>query len=275
MLVKSADLLGIPPRWCSELNRRVKILGTEIDCMRMSEVLSYIARASREPLCRIIVPVNVDCLMLARKDAEYAEILRGADLVLPDGMPLLWAARLLRRNIPERVTGADLAWELALRSNKLGLTVFFLGAAAGVAESAKEKIMALNPEAKVVGTYSPSPEEIKSQEESLAILRMIQDSGANVLLVGLGAPKQEKWLWRHREKLPTRVNICVGAAFDFMSGRIPRAPKWLQRLGLEWAYRLMKEPRRLWRRYLVQDMPFLWLVFLELLRSFKTRSFHV
>ncbi|QQE78738.1 WecB/TagA/CpsF family glycosyltransferase [Alicyclobacillus sp. SO9] len=215
-----------------------------------------------------IVTVNSDILLKSERDKELARIIHNAWLVTPDGTPIIWLSRLIGNPLPERVTGADLVVDICKESEKAGLAIFFLGGNPGVAELAKHRAEEKWHGANIVSTYCPSPEELMDSALSARIVDKINDSGANVLLVGLGAPKQEKWIDRHREEIRPPVLIGVGASFDFLAGTLPRAPKWMQVVGLEWLFRLITEPRRLWRRYL-SDFRILKYFFLAFIKSVK------
>jgi N-acetylglucosaminyldiphosphoundecaprenol N-acetyl-beta-D-mannosaminyltransferase len=236
----------------------------------MEACVYRIADFVREGGWHLVATVNVDHMVLAARDAEFYHILRNADLVLADGMPIVWLSCLLRTPLPERVTGSDLTIELCRRSRDLGLRLFFLGAEPGVAEAAKDRAEVLYPGVKIVGTSSPSRQEVEDQVASRRIVEVVNGSGANVLLVAFGAPRQERWLWRHRSHLQTAVNIGVGASIDFLAGRVKRAPRWMQDAGLEWLYRLTREPRRLGKRYLGRDLYFLSIVARELAARVKS-----
>ncbi len=178
--------------------------------------------------------------------AAYAD----ASLVLADGMPVVWASRLLGRPLPERVTGSDLAPALfAAAAERGGLRVFLLGAAPGVAERAATKIAQRWPAVQVIDTYSPRLGFERDPAENAEIQSRIAAARPDVLLVGLGAPKQELWVHAHRREIQAPVALCVGATLDFLAGQRERAPVWMRKTGLEWIYRLAGEPRRLAGRY--------------------------
>lgn len=234
----------------------VEILGHTIHRANWDETLEFIRSAVASQHCVHIQTANVDHLMIAQRDPEFSEVLKHADLVTADGMPLVWASKLLGKPISERVAGSDIVMELCRRSGEWGLKLFFLGAAPGVAEDAKRQAILKYPGVSIVGVYSPASWEVEDTAANKTIVEQINDSNANVLLVALGAPKQEKWITCHMDALKTNVNIGIGASLDFLAGKIERAPLWMQKSGLEWLYRFFQEPSRLWRRYLIQDMPF-------------------
>lgn len=196
--------------------------------------------------CHQIATVNPEFVMAAGKDPQFMQVLQNADLCIPDGIGLIYASRWMGTPLPERVAGSELVYHLAEQAAKYGWRLFLLGAAPGVADDAAVKFQALYPDLQIAGTYAGSPDI--SQNE--AIVSLINQSQADLLFVAYGAPNQDKWIARNQEVLSTvRLAIGVGGSLDFVTGRSRRAPKWLQNLGLEWFYRLIKEPWR-WRRML-------------------------
>jgi N-acetylglucosaminyldiphosphoundecaprenol N-acetyl-beta-D-mannosaminyltransferase len=248
---------------------RYPVMDTAIADVSMAEALELIDRFIAERTPRVIVTANVDHLMLMRKDAAFREVYGRADLVTCDSVPLKWALTFLGTPIKERVAGADLFLALAPRAAAKGYRLFYLGAPPGVAEQAAAELRRRFPALNIVGTYSPpvmSAEELAEDEETLGRVR---EAKPDVLFAALGAPKQELWMDAVRERLGVPVSIGVGAAFDFAAGTVKRAPRWMQRSGLEWFYRLTQEPRRLWRRYLFVDSRFGFYILREKLRRRK------
>ena len=222
----------------------IPILGIPVHAVTMADTLALVEGYLAEPRLHQIATVNPEFVMAAQSDAEFRRVLREADLCLPDGVGLLYAARRSGRRLPERVPGSELVYRLAERAAARGWPLFLLGAAPGVAEEAAGALRGLYPGLLVAGTYAGSPAEAENE----AIVRRVNDSGAALLFVAYGAPKQDKWIARNRDALPAvRVAIGVGGSLDFVTGRAVRAPRWMQRLGLEWLHRLVKEPWR-WRR---------------------------
>ena len=255
---------------------RVRLFGVEIDPLRMPAAVDRILQwvAAKEPACRYVVTPNADhAVMLAENEGlrrSYAE----AGLVLVDGMPILLAAKLLRRGIPERVTGSDLtpavfeaASRRSLATGAEPLRVYLLGAADGVARRAAMRIEARWPGVQVVGCDSPPLGFEKNPEQNEAILERIARAKCDLLVVGLGAPKQELWVHAHRGRIAAPAALCVGATIDFLAGEKARAPRWMQRVGLEWLHRLASEPRRLAKRYLRDAIRFPRLVWREWARA--------
>ena len=225
---------------------RITILGIPVDVTTFAGMLAAIAGwIARGDRVYQICTVSPEFVMIAQDDAEFRRVLRSADLCVADGAGLLLAARYLGRPLPERVTGSDGVPLIAQRAAHEGWKLFLLGAAPGVAEQAAQKLQAQNPGLQIAGSYAGSP----APEEADAIIERVNRSGADILLVAYGAPRQDVWIARHRARLNVRVAMGVGGTFDFIAGVIPRAPEWMRRSGLEWLYRLYRQPWR-WRRML-------------------------
>lgn len=240
---------------------RIKFLNTEVDNLTMNEAVQKIEQLILSKKPSYVVTPNVDHIVKLEKDKEFQEVYKEADLILTDGMPLIWISKMKKTPIKEKVSGSDLFPEVCKLAANKGYKVFLLGAAEGVAakaaENLKEKYKGLN----VVGTYSPSYGFEKKEDEIQEIIKMINEVKPDVLAVGLGAPKQEKFLYNYRKQLNVPVSLAIGASIDFEAGNIDRAPEWMQHSGLEWFYRLYKEPKRMFKRYLVDDMKIFKLVF--------------
>jgi N-acetylglucosaminyldiphosphoundecaprenol N-acetyl-beta-D-mannosaminyltransferase len=201
-----------------------------------------------------IVTVNLDFMRLARSDAEFRCIVNQADLAVPDGVPVLWAAKLLGDPLVERVTGVEIVEKGAVLAARRGYRLFLLGAAPGVAERAGAELVRRNPGLCVAGTYSPPFGPSTPQEEE-RIADRIAAARPDLLFVAFGAPRQDVWIYQHGLALGVPVCVGVGGTFDILAGDVVRAPVWMQRRGLEWLHRLRQEPLRLWRRYLLGDLP--------------------
>jgi len=232
--------------------RRVQIFGFEIDAVRMPEAIERLFSWIDEPngQCRYVITPNVDHTVLFQHHEGLQRAYSEAGMVLADGMPVVVAARLLGRRVPERVAGSDLVPALLSAGQQRGnLKVYLLGAEAGVADRAAARIARDWPAVTVVGTYSPPFGFEKDERETAEILSRIAAAKPDVLVVGLGAPKQELWVHAHRNEIQAPVALCVGATIDFLAGEKPRAPRWMRSTGLEWVHRLASEPKRLFRRY--------------------------
>lgn len=233
--------------------QRLRMLGVRIDCVDMEGTLDCIQRFVQERVPRRIATVNLEYLRHAQDCPGFLQAVTAADLAVADGKPLLWMARLMGAPLKGRVTGVDLAERCAELSAARGYRVYLLGAGPGVAQAAAEAMRKRYPGLTVAGTYTPPMGEF-SEEEEERICAEIKSAGTDILLVALPTPRQELWNYANINRWQVPVVIGVGAAFDMLSGRVARAPEWMQRSGLEWFFRLLLEPRRLWRRYLVHDM---------------------
>jgi N-acetylglucosaminyldiphosphoundecaprenol N-acetyl-beta-D-mannosaminyltransferase len=235
-----------------EMRKLVVILGVPIDDLDMPEALDRVEEFIREGRAcgkgHQIATVNVDFIVNAMHDAGLRQLLQSASLAIPDGMPLVWGARLLGVPLRERVAGADLVPALAGRAAQKGYSIFFFGGAEGIAARAAAVLQAKNPGLKIAGVLSPPYAPVENMGGPL--LDEISSARPDILLVALGNPKQETWIGLYGKQLAIPVMIGVGGSFDFIAGHTRRAPLWMQRVGLEWVYRLMQEPRRLLRRYM-------------------------
>jgi N-acetylglucosaminyldiphosphoundecaprenol N-acetyl-beta-D-mannosaminyltransferase len=203
--------------------------------------------------------------MEARDSGEYAAVMERADLVTSDGMPLVWALRALGVGDAARVYGPDLMALVLAAAEREGVRVGFYGGSSKVLELLRREVRHRYPKIDIVFTEAP-PFRTVTAGEGERTLRGIIDSGVRILFVGLGSPKQDRWMHAHRDRIPA-VMLGVGAAFDFWAGVKPQAPRWMQQSGLEWLFRLATEPRRLWRRYLKQNPRFAWLAMAQILKS--------
>jgi exopolysaccharide biosynthesis WecB/TagA/CpsF family protein len=245
--------------------RRVEIAGVPVDTVDMPAALSRLRTAIAGGRLVQVSTINLDFMVRAQSDPEVRRIFQRSDLNIADGAPVVWLARLRGARMPGRVAGADLVPALLGESARLGASVFLLGGESGVAVAAAARLHDLYPGLVVAGTYEP-PRAAVEDMDNADILARITESKADVLLVAFGHPKQEKWIDMHREVLPVSVAIGVGCVFDLIAGRSRRAPRWMQDTGLEWAYRLASEPRRLVGRY-VRDAAWLVPITARALRS--------
>ncbi|MDJ0753751.1 MAG: WecB/TagA/CpsF family glycosyltransferase [Ardenticatenaceae bacterium] len=224
----------------------VNILNVPVHLITMDQTIAWVEGAMAHHHTYQIATVNPEFVMTAQQDPDFLTILQSADLCLPDGIGLVWASRLLKKPLPERVPGSDLVYRLAQACADHGWRLFLLGAAPGVAEEAAAVLKNLYPALMIAGTFAGSPDPREDQ----ALVERINQSEADMLFVAYGAPRQDKWINRNRNRLTTiHLAIGVGGSLDFITGRSVRAPRWIQNLGLEWLHRLFKEPWR-WRRML-------------------------
>jgi N-acetylglucosaminyldiphosphoundecaprenol N-acetyl-beta-D-mannosaminyltransferase len=218
----------------------VTILGVRVHAVTVAQTLDWAAAAIRERAPRQVCTANPEFVMAAQSDREFLALLNTADLVIPDGVGLLWAARWLGAQLPERVAGSDLVGRIAARGGRLGWRVFLLGAAEGVAQRAGDVLAARCPGLVIAGAYSGSPRP----EDEAEIVTRVRSARPDVLFVAFGAPAQDKWIARNRQRLGVPVSMGVGGTFDFLAGVAQRAPDWVQGLGLEWLHRLVRQPWR-------------------------------
>lgn len=243
---------------------RVDVLGVGISAIDMAVAVATIESwiACRESHYVCVTPVH--SVMECQRDPELRCVFNASGLTTPDGMPLVWLCRLKGYRTVSRVYGPDLMLALCERSVGRGYRHFFYGGAEGVPERLAASLQQRFPGLLVVGTYSP-PFRPLTSEEDVQVVQMINEAAPDVVWVGLGSPKQDQWMAAHVGQLAAPVLIGVGAAFDFHAGRKKQAPLWMQRSGLEWLFRLLTEPRRLWRRYLISNPKFVFLVLAQVL----------
>jgi N-acetylglucosaminyldiphosphoundecaprenol N-acetyl-beta-D-mannosaminyltransferase len=239
------------------------VLGVGVDVAAISNVVWQMETWIHEKrACHSIAATSMHGIVEAQNDPGFKEILNATDLVVPDGMPLVWLARRRGYDSRHRVYGPDLMLDFCEKTEGQGYRHFFYGGEPGVADQLAQSLKLCFPGVRVAGTYSP-PFRPLSKKEDEEIIAMISRASPDVLWVGLGAPKQEYWMHEHRNKLSVPVMVSVGAAFDMLSGRKKQAPRWMREHGLEWLFRLCHEPRRLWRRYLIYGAQFIAYLVLE------------
>jgi len=225
-------------------NDRLQILGLPVDRITYTKWMNLIDKwVKTGDRCHHVCTVNPEFMMIAQKDKVFAHILQRADLSVPDGVGLLLAARMLGTTIPQRVTGSDGTVMIAETANKKGWKLFLLGAAEGIADQAADVMREHLSDIQIVGTYSGSP----SPDEEDDIIQRVNASGADILLVAYGAPKQDKWIARNLPRLEVKMAMGIGGSLDFIAGIVPRAPEWMREYGLEWLFRLYKQPWRIVR----------------------------
>lgn len=235
---------------------RVTIAGVEVDNLTENDALARIDGLVAAGRSHYLTVVNAAKVVAAGRDARLREVLLAADLVTADGMSVVWASRMLGRPLKARVTGIDLFARLVARAADRGWTVYFLGArddsVAGIVRRFEREYPGLRIAGYRNGYFSAA--------ESAAVADQVRSSGADLLFVAMGSPEQEFWISENLARTGVRFAMGVGGSFDHLSGRARRAPEWMQRAGLEWLYRLLREPRRMWRRYLIGNSVFVWLV---------------
>lgn len=232
---------------------RIKFMNTEIDNLTMDEALDAIDKIIMQDKNAFVVTPNVDHIVQLEKGGELCEAYKQADLILCDGKPLIWISKWYGTPIKEKISGSDLFPRLCERAAREGYRLFFLGAAEGVAAKAAENLKKKYYGLDVVGAYSPPIGFEKNEEELNKIEKMIKEKSPHILVVALGCPKQELFILHNRERLGVPISLGLGASLDFEAGNIKRAPKWMANHGLEWLYRITQDPKRLVKRYLVDD----------------------
>lgn len=234
---------------------RVDVLGVGVSCLTLASATSVVERWVERGEHQYVCVTGVHGVMESRRDPDLQRIHNGSGLTTPDGMPMVWCAHRAGRREVRRVYGPDLMLAVLERARDRGWSSFFYGGGPGTADLLARRLTDRLPGLIVAGTHTP-PFRPLTGEEDADVVRRINDSGARLVWVGLSTPKQERWMAAHTGLLAANVLFGVGAAFDIHAGTLPQAPPWMQRSGLEWAYRLKQEPRRLWRRYLRNNPAF-------------------
>ncbi len=251
------------------------VLGMRVDDTSYVDATEKVVRWAKEGSSAYVCVANVHMTMEAHDSPEFREVVNGADLVTPDGTPLVWALRALGVGDASQVRGADLVISVVRRAASEGVPIGLYG---GTPESLADFVRLLEerfPGLRVACAISPPFRSLTAKEDT-AFTREISSSGARILFVGIGCPRQERWMASHKGRIPA-VMLGVGAAFDFHTGRVRQAPRWMQAAGLEWAFRLLMDPRRLWRRYAKHNPRFVALFLLQLAKSrfFGKKGNHV
>jgi N-acetylglucosaminyldiphosphoundecaprenol N-acetyl-beta-D-mannosaminyltransferase len=238
---------------------RVPILDIPVDAQTLDEAVKTLADWAAQPHKRYVSTCPVYTLMIARENPRMRLALEHADMVTADGMPLVWLQRRLGYSQAERVYGPDVVRALCQKTADGEIRHFFWGGLPGVAEQLVQQLQRTSPGLQIAGFYSPPVEEI-SDTPNPAVIESLNNANAHIIWVGLGSPKQDLWMSLYRPVLDAPLLIGVGAAFDFIAATKSQAPQWMQRRGLEWLFRLSREPGRLWRRYLIYNSRFIWSV---------------
>ncbi len=244
---------------------QVQLLNVNINNVAMSDLLDKLQGGG------LVVTPNVDHLMKLQRDSDFYGVYQEAEYRVCDSKILMYVSRFLGTPIIEKISGSDLfpAFYTYYRNDR-SIKIFLLGAEEGIAEIARRNINFKVGRNMIIDTYSPPFGFEKDQEECEKILRLINSSNATVLAIGVGAPKQEMWIAKHRKHLRSvKIFLAIGATIDFEAGHIKRCPKWMSEVGLEWLYRLWCEPKRLWKRYILDALPFIYLIFKQRLKIYK------
>lgn len=248
------------------MNEVMEILGVKVNITNLSlagETISDWIRCKQKTyVCIAPVSTIVDC----QKDQQYRAIVNNAGMATPDGMPLVWLGKMRGEKIIERTYGPDLVLHLCNLSQEKGYRHYFYGSSPKTIQLLSQRLKERFPRLNIVGSFSPPVREAGSLESD-DVLAQINSANPDILWVGLGSPKQDYWMCNHRSRLNVPVMIGIGAAFDFLAGTKRQAPVWMRRCGLEWLFRLLCEPRRLWRRYLLGNTQFLYLLIKDFFKN--------
>lgn len=244
---------------------RFDICDIPIDYLSMQEVVEIISEYVRCKRKTIVFTPNVDHIVKAKFDREFKEIYSHADLSLVDGMPLVWVSSIYGKRLPERISATNLVWRLCKIAQEKDFSFFLLGTQEEVARLAAENMKKIYPGLKIVGYHCLPFMSIFDEDSISKIINKINSFKPDILLVGFGSPNQEKWIYKYHKFLEATIFLGVGSTLDLISGRLKRAPRWMQDSGLEWLFRLSREPRRLWKRYLLGNTIFLFLLAREVI----------
>lgn len=239
---------------------KIKLLNTYVNNVTMQEALNAIESLIQEDKKSYIIAVNVDVIMKIESDQYLKKIIDKADMVLVDGKPLIWISQLYKKNIKEKISGSDLVPELCKVATKMGYSIYILGGKEGVAVKAKKNLEKKYKGIKIVGTYAPKVGFDENIEELDNINKKISEVHPDILIACFGCPKQEKWIYNNIQKYNAKVSICAGATVDFLAGDVKRAPKWMSEYGLEWFFRFLQEPKRMFKRYFIDDIKIIHLI---------------
>lgn len=242
----------------------VELLGIKVASITVNQLLENIyALANNSDSPCLVSNLNIHAANLSYQDKKFREFMRRSTLTFCDGAGIILAAKILGHTIVERITYADFMWKLAEFSSERGLSLYFLGADQGVAEKAKTHLEIKCPDLKILGTFHGFFCKEKTSQENLDVLNSINAVKPDLLIVGMGMPLQEYWILENIEKLEAKVILNGGAVFDYISGELRRAPRWMTDNGFEWLGRLIIEPRRLWKRYIIGNPLFFWRIFVH------------
>ena len=240
------------------------LFGITISNLRFEQFCTEIKQFVQSGNTGYVVTPNVNHICLCHRDPQFNQVYQDAWHAIPDGTPILWAASLLGKPLQEKLSGSDMVPKLSAYAAENDLSVYFLGGTPGTAEKTAQTLKEKHPNLTIAGHHCPPYGFEKDPEQLQQTLNTVNQTKPHLCFIALGSPKQEIFMHNYQQELGANITIGVGASFDFMAGRIKRAPHWLQAIGLEWLWRLSMEPRRLWRRYLVEDIIFFKLLWKEL-----------
>lgn len=237
------------------------LLNTYINNVTMPETIAAIEQMIEADKKSYVVAINVDVVMKIEEDSYLKKVVDNADMVLVDGKPLVWISKLHGKPLKAKISGSDLVPLLCEVAAEKGYKIFIIGGKDGIAEQAKVKLENRLPKIKIVGTYAPPFGFEKNETELDKINQMISEAHPDLLITCFGCPKQEKWIYENIEKYNAKVSVCAGATVDFLAGNVKRSPRWMSEHGLEWFYRFTQEPKRMFKRYFVDDTKIVKLIF--------------
>ncbi|WP_441003642.1 WecB/TagA/CpsF family glycosyltransferase [Pseudocolwellia agarivorans] len=248
------------------MDKRCKVITMGVDVTNLTNALHDVETLSKQGTGSYVCVSNVHMCIEVLDSHSFSDVVNSADLVIPDGKPLSWAQKLLGHKSAEQVRGQDIMNALCAESGKKSLNIgFYGGSSEELLNTVKTKLLESYPDINITYAFSP-PFRPLTPEEDNEVITSINDAEVNVLFVGIGCPKQERWMAEHKESLNC-VMLGVGAAYDFIAGEKKHAPRWMQKIGMEWLFRLCSEPKRLWRRYLSTNPRFIWHILKQLLNK--------
>lgn len=237
-----------------------RLLNTYVNNLSMSETIDEIEKMIACEKKSYVVAINVDVVMKIEHDSYLKKITDNADMVLVDGKPLIWVSKIYKNPVKAKISGSDLVPLLCAEAAHKGYSLFIIGGKEGIAKKAKIRLEEQYPTINVVGTYAPPFGFEDDPNELDKINNMISEKKPDLLIACFGCPKQEKWIYENYQKYDAKVSICAGATVDFLAGSVNRAPKWMSEHGLEWFYRFLQEPKRMFKRYFIDDVKIIKLI---------------
>lgn len=234
--------------------QKQQLLNTYVNNLTMSETIDAVEELIKSEKKSYVVAINVDVVIKIENDPYLKKIVDNADMVLVDGKPLVWISNFYGKPLKAKISGSDLVPLLCEEASKKQYSIFIIGGKEGVAEQAKQNLEKRLPGIRIVGTYAPTYGFEKNDAELNKINTLLSEAKPDLLIACFGCPKQEKWIFENISNYDAKVSICAGATVDFLAGNIKRAPRWMSEHGLEWLYRFLQEPKRMFRRYFIDDM---------------------
>ncbi len=244
-----------------ENRNKTTLLNLRVDNLTLKELVKQVDKRIKGRIPSYIVFVNCDVAVKSERDKELRHIINRADFAMVDGKPLIWIAKAHKNPLKEKVSGSDFVPILCREAAKRGWSIFLLGGEDGIPQTAADRLKSRYPALHIAGTYSPPWGFERDEDELKRIREMVQNASPDILVVCFGCPKQEKFVYHHYKEYGAVVSVCAGATIDFLAGKVKRCPKWMSKASLEWFYRFLKEPRRLFKRYFIDDMNIILMAF--------------